>query len=335
MLDQDLKDDIQTAYRRLVEAKSLRPRWGQKVMIAEIANALSRISHPEEGEPHIAIEAGTGTGKTIAYAIAAIPVAQRLAKKLVVATATVALQEQFVFKDLPDIRKHSGLEFSFALAKGRRRYVCLSKLDKILQDHEGGVPLPLYPDEVTAPTQAEAVPMYRDMLSGLAAGTWDGDRDNWDRELQENLWFGVTTDHAQCTGRRCANISQCAFFKSRDRLHDADVIVANHDLVLADLGLGGGAILPAPEDTIYVFDEGHHLPDKALNHFSAFCRLGTTQAWLEDSQELWRSCGNALQEQAELTRQLERMGPIAADLVQQIQLVNDYVDPLLKERDPE
>ncbi len=335
MLQDALKDRIRDAYKRLIEEKSLLPRWGQRVMIAEIANTLARIGQAgEEGEPHCVIEAGTGTGKTIAYAVAAIPLAQHLEKKLIVATATVALQEQFVFKDLPDIRAHSGLVFSFVLAKGRRRYVCLSKLDKILQDAGGGVPMPLYPDEVVAPSATEAVPVYKEMLSELATGSWDGDRDNWDRELSDNVWFGVTTDHAQCTGRRCANISQCAFFKARDRLNEADVIVTNHDLVLSDLGLGGGAILPAPEDSIYVIDEGHHLPDKALNHFSAFCRLSTTLGWLEDIQSQWSACAVRLQEQTELTRQLELLSPLAEDIAQSLQVVHNVVEELIDDAVP-
>ena len=107
------------------------------------------------------------------------------------------------------------------------------------------------------------------MLSALAAGQWDGDRDAWSEELDNQQWSRVTTDHAQCTGRRCANISQCCFYKGREQLGKVDVVVTNHDLVLSDLALGGGAILPEPEDCIYIFDEGHHLPDKAINHCAA------------------------------------------------------------------
>ena len=151
MLNEELKERIREAYNAIVERKSLTPRWGQRQMIAEIANTLARIPSPggkgDEAPAVCVIEAGTGTGKTIAYAVAAIPLAQALNKRLVVATATVALQEQFVHKDLPDIRDSSGLDFSFALAKGRRRYVCLSKLDRLLAQGQGeGELLPLYPD---------------------------------------------------------------------------------------------------------------------------------------------------------------------------------------------
>ena len=93
MLSEELKDRIREAYNSVLERKSLSPRWGQRQMIAEIARTLGRI--PEPGEPRGAepavcvIEAGTGTGKTIAYAVAAIPMAQALNKRLVVCTATV------------------------------------------------------------------------------------------------------------------------------------------------------------------------------------------------------------------------------------------------------
>ena len=125
-------------------------------MIAEIANALGRIPGPgavgSDLPPVCVIEAGTGTGKTIAYSVSAIPVAQARDKRLVVATATVALQEQFVNKDLPDILSSSGMNFTYALAKGRRRYVCLSKLDRHIAEGQGASSvIPLYPDEVRCP----------------------------------------------------------------------------------------------------------------------------------------------------------------------------------------
>jgi ATP-dependent DNA helicase DinG len=287
LLDDVTKQQIRDAYFRLVEEKSLNPRWGQRQMIAEIANALARIgTDTADPAPVCVVEAGTGTGKTIAYAVAAIPVARALGKTLIVSTATIALQEQFVNKDLPDIRRHSGLEFDFVLAKGRRRYVCLSRLDKALDS--GGQQqaiMPLYPDEFGPAAASQALPLYTEMLDALGRGEWDGDRDNWPLEIPEDIWFGATTDHRQCSGRRCPNVGQCSFFRARDALQSADVIVTNHDLVLSDLALGGGAILSAPEETIYIFDEGHHLPDKALNHFSGFCRLGASREWAQESKK--------------------------------------------------
>jgi len=229
LLAEETKEQIREAYSRLVEQKSLSPRWGQRQMIAEIANTLSRIGVEDaELEPHAVIEAGTGTGKTIAYALAAIPVARALNKSLVISTATIALQEQLVLKDLPDIRHHSGLQFQFVLAKGRRRYVCLSKLDHILAS--GGqqdAVMPLYPDEQQQPLGRDAPPVYNAMLDALSRGEWDGDRDNWDQEIAEPVWVGVTTENSQSSGRRCPNVGQGSLFNARGAPQNADATVTN------------------------------------------------------------------------------------------------------------
>ncbi|MEP4486672.1 MAG: ATP-dependent DNA helicase DinG [Halioglobus sp.] len=340
MLNDALKDSIREAYTAIIESKSLTPRWGQRQMIAEIANTLGRIPGPgeikTEGSAVCVIEAGTGTGKTIAYAVSAIPIAQALDKRLIVATATVALQEQFVNKDLPDIRQSSGLEFSYALAKGRRRYVCLSKLDRHLAQSEGDTALlPLYPDEVATATGTDAMPFYNAMIDALARGQWDGDRDNWPDNIPEDVWFGVTTDHSQCSGRRCPNIGQCSFFRARDELQNADIIVTNHDLTLSDLALGGGAILSEPEDSIYIFDEGHHLPDKALSHFSTFCRLHTTISWLQDSRKLLAQAAPMLSALPALQRPLELLPGEMDEAVASLQVAEQTVAQLFEEVDLE
>jgi ATP-dependent DNA helicase DinG len=259
-------------------------------MIAEVANTLSRItpslSDDPAGSPIAVIEAGTGTGKTIAYVIPGLVMARSLGKRLVIATATVALQEQLVHKDLPDIQAASGLDFDYVLAKGRRRYLCLSQLDRLMaREAGGGQTMGLYPDELEMSLARDAMDSYGLMLDALGRGDWDGDRDNWPVPVDDAVWLPVTADQGQCTGRRCPNIRNCSFYRARDGLQEADIVVTNHDLVLSDLALGGGAILPAPEDAIYIFDEGHHLPDKALNHFASFCRLPSTLSWLGDSRK--------------------------------------------------
>jgi ATP-dependent DNA helicase DinG len=334
LLSEALKETIRGAYGALVRGKSLAPRWGQRQMIAEIANTLARIGEPGGAPAVCVIEAGTGTGKTIAYAVSAIPLALALGKRLVVATATVALQEQFVGRDLPDIRRHSGLEFDFTLAKGRRRYVCLSKLDRALSVGAGEPGLLLFPDAVEAAPAAEALPVYAGMLDALGRGRWDGDRDNWPEAIPDQIWYGVTTDHSQCSGRRCANIGQCSFFRARDALQSADVIVTNHDLVLSDLALGGGAILPTPEESIYVFDEGHHLPDKALSHFASFCRLHTTGQWLQECGGLLAGGLPALAPLESVQRPLQALPPVVEELLAGLRVAEQVVAGLFGGVDP-
>src|SRR5690606_40326576 len=141
MLSEEIKNEIQQVYSTFLERKSIKPRYAQRHMIADIARYLGEIRMDAAGNrlslpTACVIEAGTGTGKTLAYSIAGILVARALKKKLVIATATVALQEQLVNKDLPDLQEHGGVSFSFGLAKGRGRYLCLAKLDQLLQRSE-------------------------------------------------------------------------------------------------------------------------------------------------------------------------------------------------------
>lgn len=290
MISNQLKTQIQGAYTRFLEAKSLKPRYGQRLMIAEVAKVLGDIECDDEGRRSgecavVAVEAGTGTGKTVAYSLAAIAAAKEAGKRLVIATATVALQEQIVYKDLPDLMKNSGLNFTFSLAKGRGRYLCLSKLDILLQEgHAQTATAQLFEEEGFRIEVDEASQkLFTSMIEKLAGNKWDGDRDSWATALEDKDWARVTTDHSQCTSRHCPNFQQCAFYKAREGMGKVDVIVTNHDMVLADLALGGGAVLPDPRDTMYVFDEGHHLPDKAIGHFAHYTRLRSTADWLEST----------------------------------------------------
>jgi len=288
LLNDDVKNAIQGAYRNWLNARGLRPRSGQRAMIAQVANALARANDPDnDASPICVVEAGTGTGKTIAYAVAAIPIARALGKKLVISTATVALQEQLFHRDLPDLKSAGALDFSYALAKGRGRYACPARLDALLRGARDadGAQLALV-EQIVPSVNQETRELFRELYTAVTDGSWAGDRDSWPVALADARWAMVTTDHHQCSGRRCAYVGQCPFFTAREGLDSVDCIVANHDLVLADLALGGGAVLPAPEDAIYVFDEAHHLPDKACNHLSYRARLGLAREHVEDCRRL-------------------------------------------------
>lgn len=333
MLTDELKQSIQTAYSTLLESKGLKARYGQRLMIAEVAKTLTSR---EETAAVCAVEAGTGTGKTIAYTLSAIPIAKSLEKTLVISTATVALQEQIIHKDLPDILRHSGLSFNFALAKGRGRYLCLSKLDNLLQDSgANNEAMGLYPDEMQASVDTQTLTVYQDMLSALSAGDWDGDKDSWSEELDTPVWSQVTTDHAQCTGRRCANISQCYFYKGREQLGSVDVIVTNHDLVLADLALGGGAILPDPEECIYIFDEGHHLADKAINHFAYSSRMHSTERWLDQGVKVLAKAAPILTDKSGINRHMQSLPSMMESIKQHLAMLYASLESFVDAGDTE
>lgn len=282
MLTEELKEAIQQSYSRLLNSRGFKARQCQKLMIADIARVLGGIAINEEGDREpgpntCVIEAGTGTGKTIAYILAGLPLARAHNKTLIISTATVALQEQIMYLDLPDIRKHADLDVTFALAKGRRRYLCLSRLEMVLQQSDNKT-LAFFEDEIQGDLDRQ---LYRQMQDLLHRGGWNGDRDDWPDEIPDQTWASISTDHVRCTGRQCSNYGNCIFFRAREQIHRVDCIITNHDLVLADLMMGGGAVLPAPEDAIYIFDEGHHLPDKATSHFSEALSVRSTQLWLQ------------------------------------------------------
>lgn len=292
-VDLDWQGTIQAAYRQFLAGKGIRPRKGQMQMIADLAKSFFAIQEDAEGfrasqqvdEHLIVIEAGTGTGKTLAYLLATLPIAQLKDKKLVISTATVALQEQLLNKDLPDLISYTDLDFSYALAKGRGRYLCTLQLKKLLDisadASESSSTLSLFEQEVLAQQPLNSSALIETLAEDYTSGKWDGDRDSLTTHPPAEVWARLTTDHQRCRKKQCLHFTDaCPFYAARRELETADLIVANHDLVLADLALGGGKILPPPENTYYVFDEAHHLANKALNHFSANFRFNASLKWL-------------------------------------------------------
>ena len=289
MLSDQLKKNIQTAYSKILQNKQLKPRYGQRLMIADIARVLGNINHDDPEQAHICtLEAGTGTGKTIAYLVASLPIAKEQKKKLIISTATIALQEQILLKDLPDIQRNSDLEFSFTLAKGRKRYVCLHKLDNyISQKNQTELSLDV-PDNTLLEhglllNNKEDMKLYEKLSQAWQKKQWDGESDSWDTFIPASSWLPLTSDQHQCAAKRCAFYNECVYFKARESIFKVDCIVANHDLILSDLNMGGGVILPPPNDCIYIFDEGHHLPLKAINHFSYSFQINSSIKWLDQS----------------------------------------------------
>jgi ATP-dependent DNA helicase DinG len=318
VLDADLKEEIQQGYRQFLARNELRPRLGQKQMIAAIANILGDIEEDDDGQRVSAnglcvVEAGTGTGKTLAYLLSTLPIARQLGKRVVVATGTVALQEQLVNRDIPALLKSTGWEYTISLAKGRGRYLCPLRLEQCLDTasaKDSGAFL--FEDEIDFNPTSNIIASYRAMDESLKSGGWPGDRDNWSESIEDVDWRPLTVDRRQCAGRRCRYIRECCFFKARDELEEADCIVANHDLVMADLALGGGVILPVPEDTIYIFDEGHRISATALNHFSGQCRLRSTINWFGRMQKQIVGRLPLLINTPDLTTRIEKVANLAS-----------------------
>lgn len=258
-----------------------RSRDGQRKMAAQIAKTLSeaQLGKVDEGEPEprraiAVVQAGTGVGKSLAYSIPAIRMALSRGTRVLISTATVALQEQLVNKDLPALAQKLDQPFKFALAKGRGRFVCKLKLERLAstgeaQDEEMD---DLFGDEQKQ-TQFKRpqhelqarMQFYKSMADALATEAWNGDRDSLETPPEAEAWSPVAAESSSCTGKHCPAFSNCVYYERRKDLVAAQVIVANHDLLLSSLG---SKLLPELDNCLLVLDEAHHLPSTALDQFA-------------------------------------------------------------------
>ena len=279
MLSDKIKQVIRSSYKAIGEnLTNFNPRKQQTFLIAEIAKTLA--GDYDKVRKIITIEAGTGTGKSLAYSLGSIPLALSRNKKVCIATATVALQEQLVDKDLPFLKKHSGLDFNFTLAKGRQRYVCRQKLALAVANDDS----PQAGFTFAEKPQASDIRTLNNMHKALNNNTWPGDIDAWPEPVNHHIWQQIQADKHSCL-KHLSDHSHCPFHKARETMEAADVLVVNHSLLLADLELGGGKILPPPEDTFYIIDEAHHLPKVTRDHSSANLTIKGAIDWLGKLQE--------------------------------------------------
>ena len=261
-------------------------------MAAQVAQTLSQaqLGKIDEGAPEptrsiAVVQAGTGVGKSLAYSIPAISMALARGTRVLISTATVALQEQLVNKDLPALAQQLEQPFKFALAKSRGRLVCKLKLERLASTGEAqDEDL----DDLFAEEKAQAqsrvarpalelearMQFYKSMANALASQAWDGDRDSLETPPEAEAWSPVAAESSSCTGKHCLAFSNCVYYERRKDLVAAQVIVANHDLLLSSLG---ARLLPELDNCLLVLDEAHHLPATALGQFAGemdLSRLG-------------------------------------------------------------
>ncbi|WP_137917060.1 ATP-dependent DNA helicase DinG [Hydrogenophaga sp. 2FB] len=256
-------------------------RDGQNEMMeAALLTFLSCKEEKDEtrGANLATLEAGTGTGKTVAYLLAAIAAHKVTGKGVVVSTATVALQEQLIERDLPRLSEVIG-GIKFDILKGRGRYVCASKLENVAANTVGSL---LFDDE----DEAEAVQAGKNggsELSGLAlrltaelhSKKWNGEVDSIPERVDSSDWRKLQADGATCTANKCSNYSSCAFFSARNRAKDIPIVVGNHALVLSLMSRNAKVL--SPSEKLFVFDEAHHIPDIAADQFAANARLTASE----------------------------------------------------------
>ncbi|MGB6142299.1 MAG: ATP-dependent DNA helicase DinG [Pseudoalteromonas rhizosphaerae] len=277
MLSDALKTTIRKIHKHVADNLSdYRPRSSQNYLVAEIAKTLAGEYHKKQRI--CVIEAGTGTGKSLAYCLGALPLALAQKKKLIISTATVALQEQLISKELPFFKKHSGLDFKFDLVKGRQRYLCAHKLHNAVNG-DNQTQMDFMPT-LTSPLSAMETKCLQQLYDAYTNKKWQGDRDSWADTIPDRVWGLIACDKHACQRQMKAH-QTCPFQLARQRLMQMDVLVINHSLLLADLDLGGGKILPEPDNSIYVIDEAHHLAHITRDFSSAAATIKGTIDWLD------------------------------------------------------
>jgi len=259
-----------------------RPRAQQREMAQRIARAI----HAARA---LVVEAGTGTGKTVAYLVPVL----LAGGKVIISTGTKTLQDQLFRRDLPAVREALDLPVSAALLKGRANYVCQYHLARNL-------------GEARLPSR-EAV---RDLhaIARFAEGSRTGDKAEFSAVAEDSpAWAAATSSRDNCLGGKCPDFSDCFVMKARRDALAADVVVVNHHLFFADVVLrdeGMAELLPSC-NTI-VLDEAHQLPETASDFFGATVSTGQLLELCRDTAAEALATAADVRELQELARRLER-----------------------------
>ncbi len=256
------------------------PRQAQIDMALAVAKAIA-------SESQLVVEAGTGTGKTFAYLVPAL----LSGKKTIISTGSKNLQEQLFHRDLPLMTSALGFHGNVALLKGRANYLCLDRLSRQM---------------VESHTNDAADPQLLTQLVKVrswSSETKTGDLGECDSLPEDSMVIPtITSTNDNCLGKECPSYTDCFVSKARRRAMDADVVVVNHHLFLADLAIketGFGELIPEAE--VFIFDEAHQLPDIASQYFGQSVSSRQIQDLAKDIEIAYRT-------EAKDMRQLQKVG---------------------------
>lgn len=269
----DVPDLLDTAVTALGGTR----RDGQVAMASAVAHAI------DTGE-HLAVQAGTGTGKSLAYLVPSIRHAVASGSTVVVSTATIALQRQLIDRDLPRLAKALkpavGREPSFAILKGRANYLCLNKI------HSGTAEEP--DTELFDPFELSRTGREVTRLRDWSSDTETGDRDDLTPGVSDRSWRQVSVTAKECLGAaNCSYSEDCFAEIARRRAGQSDLVVTNHALLAID------AMSPAnilPDHDVAVIDEAHELVDRITS-------VSTTELAASTIVQIARRCGKLIDEE--------------------------------------
>lgn len=259
--------ELQVALEKLYQT-GLQPRSGQEQMMQCVQDTLihQRIA---------VIEGGTGIGKSYGYLLPAL-LNKAPKQSIIIATATVSLQEQLAYKDVLQLGEKIQRDIKYVIAKGRQRYVCLQQLYQTEDAQQDDL---FFAEEVRT-HKFDETQFFNKLKDALEEKRWDGDRDSYPKTILPSAWSQVITDGHRCLKKACAHFEECPYYKARKTLFHADVIITNHSLLLAEIALGMGSLLPALEDAILIIDEAHNFTEKAIEALSGSSSLLGAIDWL-------------------------------------------------------
>lgn len=231
----------------------------QEAMAVAVAEGIAR-------QEHLAVEAGTGVGKSFAYLVPAVLAAVRRGEQVVVSTHTISLQEQLLNKDVPFLKEHIGVPFKAVLVKGRSNYLCLRRLSRAQR---------MGKDLFEGDQAAEL-----ERLRKWAETTVDGSFQSLPEQPSAYLWSQVCAEQGNCLGPKCGDYERCFFMRARKYIRDAELLIVNHHLFFSDLSLRvrGAGFLPRYSEV--VLDEAHQVEGVAGEHFGVRLSQYAFDHWL-------------------------------------------------------
>jgi len=241
------------------ESFGYEPRPQQLRMAEAVAEAM-------RDREHLAVEAGTGVGKSFAYLAPAIYAARARNVKAVVSTFTISLQEQLMFKDVPFLQQHLDESFTAALVKGRGNYLCRRRLARANR---------MSRDLFRTGLEAEL-----ELLRAWAERTTEGSLQDLPRQPPPEVWEAVCAEEGNCLGARCPQQERCFFARARRQMAEADLLIVNHHLLFADLALREQDSKLLPDHDLVVLDEAHEVEDVAADHLGLRLSESSFAYWL-------------------------------------------------------
>ncbi|MEI8596081.1 ATP-dependent DNA helicase [Photobacterium sp. Hal280] len=259
----------------------------------DMAEAVGRaIKHQQQ----LVVEAGTGTGKTFAYLVPALIKGH----KTIISTGSKNLQEQLFYRDLPLMTQALGYTGKVALLKGRSNYLCLDRLSRQITESHGGFVDPGMLSQLVT-------------IRSWSSATKTGDISECDSIAEDSPVIPtITSTNDNCLGRECPSFEDCFVVKARRKAMDADVVVVNHHLFMADLAIketGFGELIP--EADVFIFDEAHQIPDIASQYFGQSLSSRQLQDLAKDITIGYRT---EARDMRQLEKTADRLSQAAADM---------------------